>query len=999
MALQKQPIAINLAAGLDTKTDSKHVVPGSLTKLENGVYRKGMAIDKRRGYDILTNKDLNQTALGVGSSLEVFNDELLQYNNQKLYGYSEGSGSWVDKGTALTAVIESTQIVKNTASQTQCDSAVLNGIGVYAWEDSRGSIRASVVDETSGAVLLADTLIVTSGAAFNRVKCLAFGQYLYVFYFISQQINCRRINPLSPTAFENAVTVCTTVNTTNPNYDVYNFNDERILIAANGQSGNILTAWVDEDLSATGGVYIQRSAITFDDADEAISIVGGDGTNIYLAFINNTPFLKGAVLDTAGRLTSGPTQLDNTAGMQNCTGIYINSTVGIRIYYEVAGASTDQTYIKEITYLDNATSGTASVFKRSVGLWSKVWQYTDANNITNEFVAVTHDSPLQASYFVVRDDGLIVGKQQYTNGGGLTSRPLLATVSQSGASFTYAILKKNRIVSENATIFTPTGVMKTKVDFTNSNRFIAKQLGNNLLIVGGVLNMYDGQSVVEHGFHLYPENVSASAVGSGGSLAAGDYLIYIVYEWTDNFGQIHRSRPSVPESVTAVLNDSITVTAPSLRLTLKDGTNRSNVSIVGYITEANGSIAYRFTSVSTPILNDVTVDTVSLGTITSVSTSNEILYTTGQVLANDPAPACSVIEVFQNRAWLGGLEEASSIVFSKENKTGLPVEFSEEFTKAIVSSGGRVKALSFIDDKLIAMKADSAFITYGDGPNDTDTLGGFAELESVAVDVGSENPRSITRLPNGIIMKSKKGFYAIDSALNASYIGAPVEEFNDLQITSANLIPDLNECRFTSASGSMLVYNYYFGKWSTSENLFGPSAVVWNNKHVVLRSNGEVLAQNPSSYKDGLAAYGMRLESGWISMGAINSYKRIYELMFFGTYRSKHKIRVKVAYDNDEAWKHVGVYDPTTEFPVEFYGDDSPYGESGTVYGGKPIDYAVRVRLKRQKCSSIKFLLEELIDSETTGTQQSLTISDVGMIVGLKRGGVKKGQNRNLKVT
>lgn len=998
MALQKQAVSINLAAGLDTKTDSKHVVPGKLVTLENGVYRKGMAIDKRSGYDLVNNVDASDAELGVGSSLQTFNDELLQYNNQTLYGYSPSISKWVSKNDSVNVVIDSTQIIKNTASQTFCDSAILNGVGLYAWEDSRGGIRASVIDETTGSILLADVLVKTSGAALNRVKCLAFGQHLYVFYFISAQINAWRINPLSPTGFEQEVTVCSNVNASAPNFDVYGYLNERILIVANGSSSTIVTTWVDGRLEQLQSIFQPRTIA--DTADNCITVIEGNGSNLYLAYSSGSN-VKCSILDLAARVTEAASTVETIANVDNITGIYQDNSEGVRLYYQVRGGTDDTTYIKKCSFLNSGTIGTPAVLIRSVGLWSKAFSFTDDNNIRGNFIGVTHASDLQATYFVVRDDGLVIGKQQYTNGGGLTSRPMLATVNQIGDSFSYALLKKNRIISENATLFTPTGVLRTTVDFSNSNRFIAKQLGDNLLIVGGILNMYDGQSVVEHGFLLYPERVVAAAVGSGGSLANGSYLVYVVYEWTDNFGQIHRSRPSVPVTVTCSAGgtDSISVTAPTLRLTRKDGTNRANISVVGYVTEANGSIAYRWTSVSTIIANDVTADTVALTTITTVSASNEILYTTGGVLPNDPAPACSVIEVFQNRAWLGGLEESSAVWYSKENKVGAPVEFSEEFTKSIASKGGKVSALSFIDDKLIAMKPDTAFITYGDGPNDTNTLGGFSEFESVSVDVGSQNPRSITTLPGAIILKTKKGFYSIDSTLNAAYIGADVEEFNSLEVTSANLIPDLNECRFTTQTGDLLIYNYYFQKWSTATDLQASSAVVWDNKYAVLKTNGQILLENTAIWKDADSAYGMKFESGWLSMGNIASFKRVYQLLFFGTYKSQHKVRVKIAYNNNDSWDHVGVYDPTTSFPVEFYGDDSPYGETNTVYGGKPIDYCIRVNLKRQKCSSFKFEFQELVSSSTQGTQQSLTISDLGILVGLKQGVVKKSQSRNMKVS
>lgn len=996
MVLQKQAVTINLSTGLDTKTDSKHVIPGKMTRLENCVFRKGMSLEKRRGFDEIKNLDINSNALGVGSALANFKDELLQYNNQLLYGYSQNAGKWISKGTSFTSLIESKQIVKNTATQTQADSAALNGVGVYGWEDSRGGVRGSVLDETTGSVLLSDVLIDANG---ERVKCLAFGLYLYVFYVTtSQELKVSRVNPESPGSFETPVLISSSLDATYPNYDVINYEDERILIFLNEATAiTIQSIWLDQDLNVLAGIFPPRT-YTPHSFDQCVAIVPANN-QIYILYRDFTSAaLRFILLDSAARIVDTGATIEVITNVNNVTGIANDANDGILVFYEVPGATPDVTIIKTCEIV-GTTVGTLSVFMRSVGLWTRAFEYTDANNIRNIFMGVTHESDLQSTFFVIRSDGLIVGKQQYTNGSGLTSKPFLATVNQTGNQFSYTILKKNQIISENATIFTPTGVMRTTLDFTNSDTFISREVGNNLLIVGGVLNMYDGDSIVEHGFLLYPERVTAVANGSGGSLDVGDYLIYIVYEWTDNFGQIHRSRPSVATSVSAVANDSIDVTAPTLRLTRKDGTNRSNVSIVGYVTEANGSIAYRFTSITTPILNDTTVDTVSLGTITSVSTTSEILYTVGNVLPNDPAPACSVIEVFQNRAWLGGLENPSQVWFSKENKLGLPVEFSDEFQKAIETANGPVTSLSFVDDKLLAFKADRYFITYGDGPNDTNTLGGFSEFEDRSVDIGCENPRSITFLPNGIMLKTKKGFYSIDSALTAQYIGADVEEFNGLTVTSANLLPDLNECRFTTNDGALLIYNYYYGKWSTATNLKANSAVLWQNALTILKTNGTIFNYNDAIFKDATAGYGVVLESGWISMGNISSYKRVYELLFFGNYKSQHKIRVKIAYNNDDSWLHSGVYDPTTSFPVEYYGDDSPYGETNTVYGGKPIDYCVRVRLKKQKCSSFKFRFEELTTSATVGTHEAMTISDLGILVGLKKGAVKKPQSRNLKMS
>jgi len=112
MALTKQKIPINLGQGIDTKTDNKHVLPGKLVKLKNGVFKKRGRIDKRNGHDLIPNNTVDGVELGKGDSLAVYRNELLQYNGQSLYSLSSNSDKWVDKGSAVSVVTKTKQIIK-----------------------------------------------------------------------------------------------------------------------------------------------------------------------------------------------------------------------------------------------------------------------------------------------------------------------------------------------------------------------------------------------------------------------------------------------------------------------------------------------------------------------------------------------------------------------------------------------------------------------------------------------------------------------------------------------------------------------------------------------------------------------------------------------------------------------------------------------------------------------------------------------------------------------
>ncbi len=995
MALQKQNVEVNLAEGLDTKTDKKHVIPGKVTALVNAVYRKDKRVDKRPGYNRISNKDLSDNELGTGAGLATFNDELVQYNSQKVYSYSPNIGKWVDKGDAVSAIVTTKQIIKNDSTQSQCDSAILNGVGVYSWTDSRGGVRASIYDETSGVPLLADVVI--DGSAFYS-RCLAFSNYLYVFYVKSTSLYVRRINPLEPTAFDTAVVVGTSVDTLDPMFDVLAYQDLRIIFAYN-KGSTIKVGWLS-DVPAV--LASPLAPITISEGGASISIIEGPLSTFYICYFNTTDGFRCTIISNGGTVIHAPFDIDgdplNIIG--NITGIKKKDDTGIHLFYERYFSSA--LYTNYVNKVDITTSGTLltspTLLIGSVGIYSKAFQYTDEDDNTTIYIGVAHDSALQSTFFVVRSDGLIVAKQKYANGGGLTHVKMTSNVNTETSSiFSYAILVKNKIITVNSGfVYATTGVSKTKIDFTNANSFIAKQVGDNLLITGGLLQMYDGQSVVEHGFSLWPEN-NTIASASSGSLADGVYGVCLLYEWTDNYGQIHRSQPSVPTIITTSGGSKkITVVAESLRLTAKNGTTRSNVSIVCFVTEKNGSTYYRYTE--TPTFNDVTTATVTLPDITTMTGLNthEILYTTGGVIPNLAPPACSVMEVFQNRLWLGGLEDKDQVWFSKENKSGQPLEFSDQFTKSIESQRGSVNAFGLIDDKFLSIKGDRVYYTYGDGPNDTNTLGNFSEFISTSIDVGTQNAKSVVRIPGGIMLKSEKGYYGIGGDFTSYYIGAPVEDFNDLNVTSATLMSDVNEVRFTTSDGELLVYNYYSKKWSTFERLRASDAVLYGSTYTVLRTDGKIYQEDPTIFKDDGAAYSMSLTTGWMAFSGLTGFKRVYRMTFLGDYKSKHKLRISVGYNYVEGWMHSVVFDPDSAFPVTVYGEDSPYGKANTVYGGKPNTYLVDVRPKIQKCTAIRFKIEEVVTSATEGTQQGLTISDMGLLIGVKPGAARLNSSRQV---
>lgn len=982
--LQKQHILIALGQGVDTKTDPKIVAPGKLAELKNGVFKKRGRIDKRPGYEVVTSQTVTSASLVGGSALQTFNDELLQYNKQRLYSFSEGAGKWIDKGVAVSASVESQQVVKNTASQTQADFAYTGGISVYAYEDSRGGVRASVYDEVTGTTLIADTEVASSG---TRVRCCAFNGYLFVFYYNSGNLLVRRINPLLPTSFDSPVTAASDVNTTNPHYDVLPFQDLRIAFVYNVQGATeIKFGWLSVTpavLTGTLGVQTISEAAT-----NSLAVILGPSNLFYVAW-HNASGLRCSIRNNGGNQLVAATTVDSYTATTICniTGFPARDGSGLTFFYEVTAASAYNQFIKKNTLTTSGSAGTASVFLRSVGLYSKAFSYYFASETTDHaYVCITHASTLQNTYFIARDDGIIVGKMQYTTGTGLTTRTILANVAHPDSNtFLFAITNKLQLISENDNVFSLQGVSRAKIDFNAAEQFNALQLGDNLHIVGGVLSMYDGQSVVEHGFHLYPEDLSYALSGGAGSIVDGNYSYVAMYEWTDNFGQIHRSAPSVELLVTVSGGPkNVLVTIPTLRLTQKTSP-RSEISIVLYRSEVGpGSIYYRVSSVTSPTYNSLSADTVTItDSLTDAQiVSRELLYSTGGVVENFPPPSCKYIEQFKDRIFLAGLENPSEIWYSKIRNSGEPVEFSPFLTLDASSEGGGIEGAAVLDDKFVLFKRDRLFMTYGDGPNNAGTGGEFAKPQFITADVGCDNANSIVRTPDGLMFKSSKGIYSLDRALNVAYIGADVETYNSETITSATLMADVNQVRFTTRSGPLIVYDYYMRQWGTFTPYSAADSLIWNKQFVFLSSAGAVYKEN-TSFRDNGAGISLSLTTGWIALDSIIGLQRVYKLLIIGQYKSYHKLRVSVGYDFSESFEHTYVMDTDSAFAVTTFGSQSPFGSESPM-GGDSNVYRFVVNLTRQKCQAIKFKIEDLTVASTPGTGEGYNITGIGLLAGIK---------------
>jgi len=773
MALQKQTATIPFALGLDTKRDEKQQIIGRLITVENAIYTKLDQLKKRNGYDDVSLDTIDSSVITNAQKLTKFKNELNLFDLTRFYSFSDSIEKWVEKGKTSSIFPSSNPIIRNSSQQDQYDALEIEDIEIYAWHDSGGGVKYSAVDTEKKNFLISNDEISSSG---TNPRVCRIENFVFIFFTDGTDLKYRRFNIFNPGTLETEVTVQSNVDGAADRYDAVSVSN-RIAVAYNSSDGAAkLKAFTIDETETLSSVI----SLTGEDASSCINISPDPESRLIITYADASDIK--AVIFPLNLLSTlvAPTVIESIAGVTNTTSI-IQDDDSYLILYEISAAATSNHLVKKCSIDLSATVGAISVFSRGTGLSSKLFSEGGDN-----YVSTLHSSPLQATYFLMDDTGSVVARLNPGVGGSLITNGMLPQVSNLGDNkHLFANQIKGRNVSENNTFFSLLGINSTTFDFNIATPFQSNELGDTLHISGGILQMYDGDMVVEHGFHLFPETlIDGGTATTGGFISDGTYQYVAVYAWTDNAGQLHRSAPSI--ALTVVLSGGTgtqtqTITIPTLRLTEK-----VDVIVELYRTEDVGTIFHKISEVSSPSLNDPTVDTIDIvDDVDDTSLlSNQLLYTTGGVLDNIVAPSSALISSWQNRIMLSGLEDDNAIAFSKIRFEGEPVEFNDILRIQVPNVGGKITATAVMDEKYIIFKEDGIFYLAGGGPNNLGEQDTFIDPEQIATDVGCVDPNSVVLSPLGLFFKSKKGVYLLSRSLQTAYIGEPIDKFNNLTITS-----------------------------------------------------------------------------------------------------------------------------------------------------------------------------------------------------------------------
>lgn len=1043
MSLDFQTVDIRFTEGLDTKTQPKMVLPSKWNKLENCTLSEDDTPTRRDGIAALV-------ATANGNGLATYNKELLVVNGSAVSSVvTAGADSVVTlPGEYAFVDVEAEDVTfpgTDGGTQDSLDCATGAGLTCYVWmEPTNLAVRCTLVDEATGAHLQSNVLVNAAAPICPRVVFSV--NAFYIFYIDaggSPTLFCRVIQTSAPTVLGAQTAIIASASLPVMNFDA-------IDVDPGGSVGLTLLAyaWSDGTTSVRSVSVTQTAGVPsilvgpsniFTEAQLPIATLTGLAVvafDLFEAGVFATSIGAASMAGLAGRSTitggvpsAAAVHLDAnvaaTATPCHVTGTKIGSR--IRIFWDrqseisvpgmnplhwmevttgCAIAQPAQVLVLSASFRVNAAEASGPkgpwIFGKAFTSGGRTFLPTCIIETYASLGANTRTNNEQNVLLLLDGQtGVVVGKALPGSFGavrvGITptvSTPC-STPEVSSGSFALACTRRTVLDLFNGVVNTNTGVCRLTLTPNVTVSPIDAQLGGSTFLAGGALTSYTPGVLVEHGFPLFPEGISAVTLAGGGAMTAGTHQVVAIYEWYDNAGLRHQSAPSLAVATTQAANDRITVLVPTLLVSQKTA-----VQIVLYITQAGG-LSFNRVAI-TP--NDTTVAfvTIIVSSADTLTIANELLYTqpnqAGTTLANiAPGPSRS-LAVHQNRVFFDKTDQPGQFGYSQQYDVinGVGLQFSPDLGGVVDVSGGAIVGFASMDEKLIIFCTNKPFVVYGAGPDSAGGGSGYGTPQGIQSDVGCTDPRSILEMPQGIIFKSSKGWYLLGRDLQVRYIGEGVAAFDADPVSSAVLLADRHECRFASSSGTQLIYSYDTnngGQWSTTvykaddgatiSNVAVADAVWWPTGgfyatvslvHGLNQDTPGVFLDQPGTSSAALSIPTTG-RTAWLRMSLINGFQRIRWMYLTGTSPTAPTSTLTVNVDFDDAYdgKAPGSYQFTVPFATVF--------PVLTFVVGTSIDF--RHKLIRQKCKSVAFTFR---DEPTTANPAGVNFQALSLELGLKKG-------------
>jgi hypothetical protein len=1010
-------LQVPLYGGQDSGMDRRLVDVGSVSIAENLQLSVRGQAQKRNGYASTTRQRTDGTTMT--GAVQVFSgggSNLFQHDGLVVSNYSPAAGVWAPLGDFLGAQMYGQSAVPASASVGEVSSASTNSYQAVVWTEGT-TVYLSIIETATGSFLQNRTTIAGNS---RSPLVVAWNGDFYIFWaqtspssmFFSTFV--RGTNPFAiPTAIvavpvnpSSVLAYDVTIDTINNR--ILGIFDDQSNPARSGAAGYYQIFSFDSALAAT--VLFSAPTATKQIPRWTLSVGPALGTNNF--FWEDGESLSTLTgFNLPGRSAVGLRRVASTSTGAAFFEVFKTSVPGGNQGYTVVQAGTiaqDATF----AFVGPALFGTGysqtpaggGLKPANMRLASKPFVYAG-----NSYCWIVSDSLFESQYFLIDQNGQIVGNA-LNNGGGAPfdgiGISLSAPTSDADANFSVAFRTVIKVGSttDGPNSTTQYGIVRRSLQMGDSHIYCS-QLDGVTYFSGPAPKTYDGSTLTEWGFYDYPNLLSTSLVaGSPGLLNGGIYTVYLVYSAYDATGKLWRSATSFPQTVTVAASGKITVTVPYLQTTARTNVMieiycTANVGgqtgivpfLVGTVPNVPVAATTSINGVSTP----VTQTTFDINLTDALLSRNEQLYITQNGGNSFATPPPSTYQTTSGTRLYALSNEQNQVYVTTIAAPSSPLNFILTQAVNVPGEASTPNALGILDGLLFIATTRFWYVTNADTNDLSAPTITFAPPRRLPFDTGVQSPPSVISTTDGIYFQGQRGIILLDRRENLLFIGDAVKNYNADIIDSYISGPN-QQIRFLVEGGPILNYDYQWKVWTQS--VFADAPVVpsicrWNDQGVMLMPNGMPRLETVGLFFDDTnVAIRARLETPWIKPGGIAGWARTWSFMILGELRSPHTLQVRIAYQYSETTPgHPDWLDTLTIASTQVYGTPSFGGGLGTfgAIGGFGTNsagnaYQFLASMPRPKAGSFKF---EITDVNSTGEDFALSILAlyVGVLPGISQ--------------
>lgn len=1001
MAYAWREFFLPLAAGIDTKSDPRALQPPSLAVARDVQFEEVGGLQTRYPFASIGTDILGGGSISECRRIVANGDELLLFTKEALYSWSESGEAWVLKDTHLAVeTTESSQFVR-TNDQTGCDRAEMDGVVFYAWTDvgAASGVYLAAIDAETGAVLLSPTAV---GSSSSRPRLVVMATQVLLFYLESTTVSFISIDPAAPSAGGTA-----TVHTTNCNdyYDVVAHTDGSFCAFAcrravtSAYLVNTLTDALVSDSRAPARTCDGPIAVSIPPTGTHVQVIRANGTNIQGDLVLVSTLADVYTAQAVGTVPSTP--VNQIAACHRS--VQDSSVYRCYAFWDYDETVDDAAFATWSNWVSTGnTLGTEARFRYRLGVASRAF---DRDGEIYVWLAFAGESAaggmaeplgfraqLQNAYFLYRDDQLLCGKAASARAGGFSAATghLPHVQSLGDDIYTWCGVEKQVIsLGGSHTGYGARAPRDIRIEFDSDAARRCVRLGKTLYITGGQILQYDGEGLAEVGFHIYPWYFDSLDGGAGGK-DAGDFTYKATWRWQNAVGESERSTTATYGQITLAASRMATFTIGTLNATLKFSP-RADVAIELWGTLANPSVDAPFYLLTSKDPSDSTTPNQYL--VNSVAGANaasfddemadddaaklEVSPENGGILENLAPPPASIIAATQDRIFLAGVAgDPDRVWYSKLRGVGEVAAFHDALTIDVPHEGGAITALAFLDGILIVFRETAAYALPGDGFDNAAGGQNYGPARRLSADVGAVSAEAVATAPQGLVFKSRKGWYLLGRGGSVEYIGGPVAAFDGDTVKAVHVVETQHQVRCLTGS-RMLIWDYaaasadgrgQWAEWTISDGL---GACIWDGTYhyVATAAVKEQLAAHTS------LTYAMDVETPWMRWGELTSAQAWRWLMVVGEYRSAFDLRIRIAYDGAES-DSGGVT----------WTDDITWTVSPTTVGGPLLARIGPSRIRGNLAVKIRLTAYAVGSAINPPTGEAMKLTGIGFEVGSERG-------------